>query len=170
MLPRQNPLTLPPPLPHEPPHPPGNLINPTTRNQNPRNGINQPNHQAQEPRPLLADQQQDRLNVVLEEDARNQIGTLGDRAGLAGGRVLVCEDGVAGVAGVRGGGVEGVGVEGGAAFCVESWYDREEVLEFVVVAWCFGDGFVERVEEAGVVWAEGEFGDHVGEVERCIAI
>lgn len=170
MLSRQNPLTLPPPPPHELPDPPGNLINPTTRNQNPRNGINQPNHQAHEPRPLLADQQQDWLNVVLEEDARNHVGTLGDRAGLAGGRVLVCEDGVVGVEGVWGGGVDGVGVEGGTAFCVKGWYDGEEVLEFVVVVGCFGDGFIERVEETGVVWAEGEFGDHVGEVECCIAL
>lgn len=145
MLSRQNTLTQPPPLPHKLAHPPRNLINPTTRNKHARNSINHANHQAQKPCPLLADQQQDRLNVILEEDSRDQVGRFGDGSGLAGCRVLVCEDCVAGVAGFEGGRVGCVGVEGGAAFCVEGWYDGEEVLEFVVVILAFGDGFVERV-------------------------
>lgn len=165
MLPRQNTLSLPPPSPQNLTHPTGNLIKPTSSNEHPRNGIDQPNHQIQEPRPLLADQQQDRLNVILEKDTRNQVRGFGDWTGLAGCRVLVCEDCVAGLAGFEGGRVEGVGVEGGAAFCVEGWDDGEEVLEFVVVDLAFGDGFVEGVLEAWVVWAEGELSYHVGEVE-----
>jgi hypothetical protein len=52
-----------------------------------------------------------------------------------------------------------VGVDGGD--------DGDVVLEFVEVVFCCGDSVVERVLEGGVVWAEGELGDTVGEVECC---
>lgn len=61
--------------------------------------------------------------------------------------------------------VVGVGVEGASALGVEGGDDGEEVLVLVVVGFGGGDGFIERVEESRVVRAEGEFGDHVGEVE-----
>jgi hypothetical protein len=115
-----------------------------------------------------------------------------DFAALARGRVLVGEDavsvdaplGVGAVADdtvfvagwVRGqveggrlgdcGGVEGAGARGGeAATGEDGGHDGEVVLEFVEVLVGRGGRFVERVEEALVVGAEGEFGDDVGEVE-----
>lgn len=54
---------------------------------------------------------------------------------------------------------------GAGGFGVDGWYDGEEVLVFVVVGFGGGDGFVEGVEDGWVVRAEGEFGNHVGEVE-----
>lgn len=35
------------------------------------------------------------------------------------------------------------------------------------MGFCDGDGFVEGIEEGRVVGPEGEFGDHMGEVEGC---
>lgn len=57
---------------------------------------------------------------------------------------------------------------GAGGFGVNGWYDGEEVLVFVVVGFSGGDGFVEGVEDGWVVRAEGEFGDHVGEVEGLL--
>lgn len=58
-------------------------------------------------------------------------------------------------------------VGGTGTFGVDGWDDGEEVLVFVVVGFGGGDGFVEGVEDGWVVRAEGEFGDHVREVEGC---
>lgn len=58
-------------------------------------------------------------------------------------------------------------VDGAGALGVDGWDDGEEVLVFVVVGFGGGDGFVEGVENAWIVRAEGEFGDHVREVEGC---
>jgi hypothetical protein len=60
-----------------------------------------------------------------------------------------------------------VGVERAFALGVDCWHDGEEVLEFMVVGVCFGDGLVEWVEEGWVVWPEGELCDQMREVECC---
>ena len=60
---------------------------------------------------------------------------------LLGYGVLVCVDGSRGV-GRR-------GVDG-----VDCWDDGEEVLKFMEVVWCCGDGAVERVEEGRVEGSE----------------
>ena len=49
--------------------------------------------------------------------------------------------------------------------CIDGRHDRQVVLELVKVVGGCGDGVVERVEEGGVVRAEGELVDLVGEVE-----
>lgn len=52
-----------------------------------------------------------------------------------------------------------------AGACIDGWHDGHVVLVFVEVDWGGGDGFVEGVEEGGVVRAKGELGDHVGKIE-----
>jgi hypothetical protein len=144
MLPSQNTLRLTSPLPNNLRNPPGDLIKPTTGNQDTGNGINDSKKKSQESRPLLADQQHNRLDIVLEEDTRNQGRRFGDLSALARGRVLVCEDCVAPVAG----GVILVRrdyIQGTATLGLQSGNDGEEVLEFVVVAVTLGNCFVERV-------------------------
>lgn len=111
MLPRQHTLRNPPPPLPQLSNPPRKLINPPPSNNNPRHRINQPNNQPQETAPLLADKQQDRLEVVLEEDPGDVERALGDGLGLAGGGVLVGEDEVVATA-VGAGLVRCVGVEG----------------------------------------------------------
>lgn len=166
MLPRQHTLgpipPSPPPL-HQVNHPPRKLVNPAPSNNNPRNRVHQPNQQRQEAPALLTNKQQNRLDVILEEDPGHVERVLGDTVGLAGGGVLVREDEVLVVAVLLDGGWGRVRVA--RAFGVDGRDHREEVLEFVVVGLAGRDGFVERVENRGVVRAEGEFGDHVGEVE-----
>jgi hypothetical protein len=61
------------------------------------------------------------------------------------------------------------GEEGGVVG-VDGGHDGEVVLEFVEVVWGCGDGVVERVLQVGVVGAEAEFVDVVGEVECCTQI
>lgn len=68
------------------------LIKPTARNNNTGDGIHKPNYQVQETRALLADEKQDRLNIVLEENARDEVGGFGEGVRCRGRRVLVCED------------------------------------------------------------------------------
>lgn len=58
-------------------------------------------------------------------------------------------------------------VDSAGTLGVDCGNDREEVLVFVVVGFGGGDCFVEGVEDGWVVRAEGEFGDHVREVESC---
>lgn len=48
---------------------------------------------------------------------------------------------------------------------VDRWNDREEVLEFVVVVFGRRDGFIQWVEDRGVVRTKREFRDHMREVE-----
>lgn len=48
---------------------------------------------------------------------------------------------------------------------VQRRHDREEVLELVVVLLALGDGLIEGILQGRVMRAEGELGDHVGEVE-----
>ena len=91
---------------------------------------------------------------------------------LRGDGVLVCLDGV------RGGedGFRGVGAFLVVVYVLEEGEERgvvgvdgrddgEVVLVFVEVVWGAGDGVVEGIFERGVVGAEGELGDLVGEVE-----
>lgn len=166
MLPRQHTLS---PIPaaslplHQLNNPIGKLVKPTPGNNNPGGRVHQANQQRQETAALLADQQQDGLDVILEEDAGDVERALGDNVGLAGSGVLVGEDEVLVMVVLLDGGWGRVGVA--RAFGIDGWDDREEVLEFVVVGFAGGDGFIERVEDRGVVRAEGEFGDHVREVE-----
>lgn len=67
---------------------------------------------------------------------------------------------------MRGVAAEGA-VDGAGTLGVDGGDDGKEVLVFVVVGFGGGDGLVERVEDCGVVRAEGKFGDHVREVEGC---
>lgn len=72
--------------------PPSHLIKPTARNNNTRDGIHKPNDQVQETRALLADEQHDRLNVILEEDTWDEVGGFREGVRCRGRRILVCED------------------------------------------------------------------------------
>lgn len=162
MLSRQNTLRLPPSLNQDLANPPRNLINPTTSNKHTRNSVDDPDNQSQETTPLLADKQHDRLDVVFEEDSRDKHRRLGDRATLAGCCVLIREDSVPSRPGVR-----SVYVECIFALGIEGRHDGEEVLEFVVVGAALGDGFVQRVEQTWVVRAEGQFSNHMREIECC---
>lgn len=83
---------IPPPQPHLQ-HPLPDPIRPRPTDQNPAHDIHQLDDQAQKARPLLRHHQQDRLDIVLEENARDDI--LADIAALAGRRVLVREDAAA---------------------------------------------------------------------------
>lgn len=171
-LPVQNSIRLPPgPPPAYHLHkPPAELIQPATSDHHARDDIDQTDHEAQEAAALLAHEQHDRLDVVLEEDPRDVVRVLGDGVRLAGHGVLVREDDVLVPAhGLQYGGGVGVVFVDDAPFPlgVDGGDDRDEVLVFVVVVFGRGDGLVERVQEGWVVRAEGQFGDHVGEVECC---
>lgn len=125
MAPSKNTLRLPPsPPPEQLANPPRHVIQPAPRHHNPGDGIHEPYKQRQETGTLLANHKQDGLDVVLEEDARDEVWVFGNRAGLAGGRVLVGEDEVFAVPVCgRGAGV-GVCVQGEAALGVDGWDDR----------------------------------------------
>jgi hypothetical protein len=69
--------------------------------------------------------------------------------------VLVGENGAGSVAGVD---------------RVNGWDDGEEVLEFVEVVGCTGDGAIERVDEGWVEGSKGELGNYVREVEGCSSV
>lgn len=148
--------------------PPRDLIQPPASDDHTGDGIHEADKQGEKAAALFADEKQDGLDVVLEEDAGDEEGAFGERGRLAGCCVLVREDEVAvGAVGVGGGwweGAEGC-VDGAGALGVDCGHDGEEVLVFVVVGFGGRDGFVERVEDGWVVWAEGEFVDDVCEVE-----
>lgn len=141
--------------------PRGNLIQPTTRNKHTGNGVDNPNEKRHETRPLLTYYQQDWLNVVLEENARNKHWRLGKRPMLTSRRILVRGD----MAGAMIFGSERKGLERTLTTTVYCRHDREEVLELIVVGITLGDSLVERIHQAGVVMTKREFVDHVGEVE-----
>ena len=168
-LPIQHTLTDTTPLaPHELSKPPRHLIQPPPRDNHTGDGIYEADQQREKAAPLFTDEQQDRLDVILEEDARDEERAFGERGRLAGCCVLVREDEVAGGA-VRVGrgrrqGAESC-VDGAGALGVDRRYDGEEVLVFVVVGFGRRDGFVEGVEDGWVVRAEGKFVDYVREVE-----
>ena len=84
--------------------------------------------------------------------------------------VLVREDGVFALGRGDGRGVrEGLCVwVDDAGFGVDGGHDREVVLVFLKVLGGGGDCLVHGVQERGVVWAEREFVDEVGEVERWL--
>ena len=65
--------------------------------------------------------------------------------------------------------VEGSRRGGDAAGGEDRGDDVDEVLEFVEVGGCGVAGFVEGVEQVGVVGAEAEFVDLVAEVEGFVA-
>lgn len=86
---------------------------------------------------------------------------------MAGCRVLVCEDCVAGfLVGERR--VSCVFVDGVVALGVDCGHDVEEVLEFVVVLLGRGHCHIQRVEERWIVRTKGEFGYHVGKIELFV--
>ena len=161
MLPRQNTLRLPPSLNQELANPTRNLINPATSDKHPRNSVNDTNDQSQKSTPLFTDQQHDRFDVVLEEDARNEHRRFGDRPTLAGRCILVREDGVSSRPGLR-----GVCIECVSALGIQRRHHRKEVLELVIVAFTFSNGLVQRVKQTRVVRTEGELGNHMREIER----
>lgn len=144
--------------------PSAQLIDPPTANDHTRYNIHQADQEGQEAPAVLLHDQQDRFDIVFEEDSWDA--ALLGGVGLRCHGVLVCRDG-------RGG---RVGEDGAGQARCQSWKrvlvasedcrdEREVVLEFVEVFGGGGDCFVERVEERGIVWAEGEFGNHVREVE-----
>ena len=96
LLPAHYNIKSPPPSPSPPsknptlPHPRPQLKTPTPRHQHPTHHIHQPYQQRQQTPIAGADDQQDGLDVVFEEDARD--GVAGDFAGLRGRGVLVRED------------------------------------------------------------------------------
>lgn len=99
----------------------------------------------------LLDLQKDGLNVVLEEDARND--ALVDLVALLGHGVLVREERVVAVG------------AGWRADTVHGGHDGHEVLEFVEVGRRGVDGTVKRILQGRVEAAEGKLVDDVGEVE-----
>ena len=135
---------------------------PPTRHNDTTDNIHQPDHQRQQPAPLLRNDQQDRLDVVLDEDAghvllRDLVRLLRDGVLVRPDRVPVVRERVD-VGRVGGDEARGVGrVHGG--------HDGEVVLEFHEVLAGGGEGVVERVFEGGDEGAEGEFVDLVREVE-----
>lgn len=146
------------------------MIQPAAGNKHAGDGVDEANNKTQEASALLVDEQEDGLDVVLDEDAGHEVRVLGNGIGLAGCCVLVGEDHILGVLGMDGAMCGGVGVDGvPAAFGVDGRHDGEEILVFVIVVVGGGDCFVEGVEEGGIMRAEGEFGDHVGEVEGCFS-
>lgn len=152
-LPTQHTLTRPsgspPPL---PPHlltPITNPVSPMTRHQRTTDDIHDLDEKNQKRIPFLLDVQQNRLNVVLDKDARDD--ALRDFLRLLRDGVLVRDDGFA-----------RRGVDGGD--------DRNKILELVEVGGGDVDGLVERVDEGGEERAEGELGDDVGEVECCFLL
>lgn len=150
----QHPLALsPPPLPQHLDNPLAQPEPPVSRHQHAAHDIHDLEEEAHEAVSALLDRQHQRLDVVLEEDPRQ--GVLVDRAVLVGHGVLVRGDGTLGGDAERRG---GDGVDGGN--------DGEEVLEFVEAVGRCGDGAVEWVDQRGVEWAEGEFGDDVREIEH----
>jgi hypothetical protein len=144
------------------------LPGPPTSHHNATDDVDEPNHEAEETTPLLSHGQGDGLDVELDEDAGDVI--LGDLVRLRGGGVLVCLYGVGRVEDVFGG-VVGVAVYGfeereqRGIVGVDGRDDGKVVLEFVEVVFGGRDGVVEGVDEFGVVRAEGQLLDLVGEVE-----
>lgn len=143
----QNPFPTPSLRPQHLPRPPRQLITPPARHQHPGHHIHDPYQQLQQPLSLLADGQQDGLDVEFEEDAGHV--ELGDGGGLGRDGVLV------------GGDTAGAGAVGGRD-------DGDVVLVFEEVGWGGADGVVERVEEGWVEGPEGEFVDDVREVEGWV--
>jgi hypothetical protein len=97
------------------------------------------------------DRQQDRLNVVLEEDAGEH--ALVDLVALLVDGVLVRDNGLRGRVRVTDG--------------VDGRHNRHEVLELVEGVAGHIDGAIERVHERWVKGAKGELVDDVGKVKGC---
>lgn len=116
------------------------------RDQDARKHIDELHNKDEETIAFLIDRQQDRLNVVLDENARNAV--------LGHGFALLCY-------GIL------VRKHGAGSDAVPGWNDGNVVLELVEVVVGNVDGAVERVDEGGVVWAKGQLGDDVGKVEFC---
>ena len=140
------------------------LVEPAAGDEHAREHVDEPDEQAQEALALVPDEQQDRLDVELEEDARHV--ALADGPAVLRHGVLVREDEVVGSQTPpgrrrrrerrdllrRNGRVDGR-------------HDRQVVLELVEVLGRGGDGQVERVPEVRVQRPEGELVDDVREVE-----
>lgn len=154
------------PAPQHLPAPPGQLIAPTSADQDPTHHIDDPHAQRQQPAPFLPDRQKYRLNVEFEEDARD--GAFVDVVRLRGDGILIRDYSVGGCREhVRGGSGRGGGFGGGGSR-VDCGDDGEVVLVFVKVGAGCCIGFVQRVEEGWVEGTEGQFVDYVGEIECCI--
>lgn len=87
------------------------LVDPVPGNHNPADDVDQPHQELDKRRTGLGDAQRQRLDVVLEKDARNLLFVYADA--LLGNGVLVCHQAAA----------EDLGVVDGGNY-------REEVLEF----------------------------------------
>ena len=147
---------------HVLPSPPPQLIAPAASDQHPADDVHDPDTQRQETATTLADGEQYRLDVELEENAGDAL--LGYLVRLGGDGVLVGEDGAGGGERRVGGAVQGNPV--GECAGVDGGYDGEVVLELVEVRVGGGKGMVERIEEGGVEGPERELIYYVGEVEN----
>lgn len=147
--------------------PPSQLIQPTTCDNHARDNIHQPHQQCQKTASLFTHEQQYRLNIVFKEDSRRVVRAFGQRVRLTSRRILIRKDCVARFL-ERFGWIGGVLFDSIVSLCVDRGNDVKKVLEFVVVCFSGCDCFVEWVEDGWVVRAEGELGDHVGEVEIIV--
>lgn len=142
MLGSQNTLatTAPPSLAHHFSEPLAESEPPVSSNQHTRKHVNELHDKGQESVAVLIHRQQDRFNVVLNEDTGDTI--LGNGHTLFGDGILV-------------------GKDGAGADAVSGWHDGNVVLHLVEMVRGNVDGAVERVDERRVVRAKGQFGDDV---------
>ena len=118
---------------------------PVASDEDAREHVDDFDGEGQKPVACLLDRQQDRLDVVLEEDSRDV--ELGDLVALLRHGVLVGEDRARRRVGL--------------ADRIHGWHHRHEVLELVKVRRGLVNGTVERVDEGREVGPEGELVDDV---------
>lgn len=128
------------------PGPLAERVTPVASNEHTTNHIDDPKHERKNAGPRFLDGQHDRLNVILEEDARYVV--LVDLLALLRHGVLVREHRAAAV---------GVG-------CRD---DGDVVLELVEVGLGGVDGVIEGVDERWVKGAVRQLRDDVRKVESC---
>ena len=140
------------------------LVEPAAGDEHAREDVDEPEQQTQEALALVADEQQDGLDVELEEDARHV--ALAHGSAVLRHGVLVREDEVVVAQTSPGRGRRRqrrrpVRRDGR----VDGRHHREVVLELVEVLGRRGDGQVERVLQVRVQRPERELVDDVREVE-----
>lgn len=117
---------------------------PMASNQNTGQHVDELEDKSEKAVAVLVDGEQDGLDVVLNKDTGHA--ELGDALALLRHGILVRE-------------------HGSGADAVPGRYDGDVVLELVEVILGNVDGAVERVDERGIVRAEGQFRDDVRKIE-----
>lgn len=127
------------------------ILHPVTDGEAPVSGdkhttynVDDLDQEGQDPITALVNRQQDRLNVILEENSRNVV--LVDRLALLSHGVLVGEDGP-------------------GSHAVHSRHNGEVVLELVEVVRGGVDSAIEGVDERGVEGTVGQLRDDVRKVK-----